>query len=626
MLQQIRVYSACMWRAALLLLGILGCASSSSGPVFHDDNYLRFGVDPDAEANAVIESQKERDYRLARRMDGRHFAALGFMDRGGRSRAVRILTVRGIAVALDSRPQSPIQPAANYALISSPLAETYDADGDGFEEVFVEERTANEACLRVFRVRDVGFVDPVVVDSLVLGQEICPHAAIDLDGDGVVELTTELDLVGFPGTGAIVPRMHLPLWADQHRFVARAGSAAQRAWLGRERARLDAELQRARQRLDVSRCYFIGIELAALAYLERSDPAAQLAAFDRALGGMVLTPPQAAANLRARSHIYTDWNDPKRVAARSAVAALQSKETREPAARQLNASKTAPASEPAAARRVRRVAPRAQPQLSAPLATPLDPDEPILAEGEFVITPESAAQDANRRAARGRRQAAPLSGVDAGTQVRQRTAPLRAADAGGVATQTAVPLRAAGAADKVAAPQSVSLRAAGAGRVPPQNVSPPPAAVGKLPPPPSVPLSAAGAATAAMSPTAPLPAADDVSAFRAAARELGNAAVAERALAATARQAAAAERVEAQAARVRAMQAGDPAIAAEHRKAVADHIAAAQRYAEESNEHAAAASQHRAALAEHKARLNPVPSEAGEGVAAPAGQERAEQH
>src|SRR4051812_17309771 len=98
--------------AAILLLGLVACASTPKGPVFHDDQYLRFGVDPDQEANAVIESQKERDYRLAQRLIGQHFTALGFMDKGGRSTAVRILTLRGIAVALDSRPQSALQPAA----------------------------------------------------------------------------------------------------------------------------------------------------------------------------------------------------------------------------------------------------------------------------------------------------------------------------------------------------------------------------------------------------------------------------------------------------------------------------------------------------------------------------------
>lgn len=496
---------------------MIGCASTPAGPVFRDDKYLRFGVDPNAEADAVIENQKERNYRLAQRLDGRHFTALGFMDKGGRSRAVRILTVRGIGVALDSRPQSPIQPATNYALVAPPIKDTHDADRDGFEEVFVEEQTQGEACLRVFRVRDVGSVDPVVVDSQVLGQEICPSAAIDLDGDGVIELSTELELVEFPSAGGDVPRLLVPLWADQHRFVARPGSGPQRAWLAQERASREAALERARVRLDVASCYALGIELAALAYLERSDPATQLAAFERALRGMVLTPPQAAASLSARARIYTEWNDPARVSAPRAIARLPAKEMREPTVRELNASKTGSANDPRSPQHGLLLGPTSRRQhVAAPLATPANLDEPGLAEGEFVITPQSAAADeAKRRGAR-----AP---TNAGAPVPQ--------------------------------------------------------------------------------PTVQLPAADEVNAYRAVARELGNAAVTERKLAATARQAAAAERREAQAARLLALQAADPAIAAEHRTSVAEHVAAAQRYAAEAEEHAAAAAMHRAALTEHKARV-----------------------
>jgi hypothetical protein len=505
-----------MWRAALLLLGLIGCASTPAGPSFRDDAYLRFGVDPNVEANAVIESQKERDYRLARRLVGQHFTALGFMDKGGRSTAVRILTLRGIAVALDSRPQSPIQPATNYALVAPPIKDTHDADRDGFEEVFVEEQTQDGACLRVFRVRDVGFVDPVVVESQVLGEEICPSAAIDLDEDGVIELSTELELVGFPSPGGAVPHLLLPLWADQHRFVARPGSGPQRAWLAQQRASREAELERARARLDVARCYGLGIELAALAYLERSDPATQLAVFDRALRGLVLTQPQAAASLSARAHIYTEWNEPARVSAPRAIARLPAKQTREPGVGESNASKTDPANDPISRQHGLRLAPPApRAQHTAPLATPANLDEPVLAEGEFVITPQSAAADeAKRRGARAR--------TDAGTP----------------------------------APQ--------------------------------------------------LPAADEVDAYRAVARELGNAAVAERRLAATARRSAAAERREAQAARTRVSQAADAALAAEQRTTVAEHIAAAQRYAAEAAEHAAAAAMHRAALAERRARVEGV--------------------
>lgn len=511
--------------AAILLFVLSACASTPSGPVFHDDKYLRFGVDPDQEANAVIESQKERQYRLGQRLVGKHFTALGFMDRSGRSSAVRILTLRGIGVALDSRPQSALQGLTRYALIAPPINDTHDADHDGFEEVFVEERTPNESCLRVYRVRDVGAVDRVVVDAQVMGQRVCARSAIDLDGDGVVELWTEVDLGGFPIVGAAAPHLSLPLWADQHRFVARAGTQAQRAWLAGERVQREAALQRARAHLDVGTCYVLAVELAALEYLERGDPAAQLAAFDRALTGLVLSPPQAAAGAKARARIYTDWNVPEPPPVAQAYADSPAKTPKRTAQRESNAhASNAHATTPDASKNGRPSELALQRALAlgaqhaAPSPAKAQLDEPVLADGEFVITPQSAAEYAAARR---------------GTRSRP------------VAVQTARP------------PE----------------------------------------------PSGPLPSVDERNAYRAAARELAKAAVAERMLAAEARKAAAEERREAQAAREGALKAPDAAAASEIRMTVAQHVEAAARYAEEAAEHAAASAMHRDALVEHKALL-----------------------
>jgi len=507
-----------MRSAAILLFALSACASTPSEPVFHDDRYLRFGVDPDQEANAVIESQKERQYRLAQRLVGKHFTALGFMDRGGRSSAVRILTLRGIGVALDSRPQSALQAVTRYALIAPPIKDTHDADKDGFEEVFVEERTPNESCLRVYRIRDVGAVDRVVVDAQVLGQRVCPRSAIDLDGDGVVELWTEVDLRGFPIVGAAAPRLSLPLWADQHRFVARAGTQAQRAWVAGERVQREAALQRARAQLDVGTCYVLAVELAALVYLERGDPTAQLAAFDRALTGLVLSPPQAAAGSKARARIYTDWNVPEPPPPAQAYADLSAKSSKQTVehASSAHASTPSKSGRPSELALQRALALGAQHAAPAPAKARLD--EPVLADGEFVITPQSAAEYAAAR--RGTRPRA-------------------------VAVETARPLE----------------------------------------------------------PSGPLPSVDERNAYRAAARELAKAAVAERMLAADARKAAAEERREAQAARENALKAPDAATASEIRMTVAQHVEAASRYSEEANGHAAASAMHRDALVEHKALL-----------------------
>lgn len=432
--------------AAILLLGVLGsasaCASAPAGPFFNDDKYLRFGVDPSEEANAVIESQKERNYQLAHRLLGQHFTALGFMDKGGRSRAVRILTTRGVQVALDSRAEGSLEQPTSYALLAPPIKDTHDADHDGFEEVFVEERKPKESCVRVYRVRDVGFVDPVIVDTQLLGQEVCPRSVVDLDGDGVVELWSEVELGGFPIVGAAVPRLPLPLWADQHRFVARANTRPQRAWLARERAQREAALARARKELDVATCYVLAVELAGLAYLEQGDPAARLAAFDAALNGLVLTPAQAAVNLKARDRIFREWSEPKRTQPPRVVAYQPAaKEAARPAQRESRASKTSPVSESELQRALRAGAsPRAR------SSAPANLDEPVLAEGEFVITPESAAEyQAVRRGPRPRTSTVATAPAPVAASA---PAPARAASGASMPPPSAAELAAARAATR----------------------------------------------------------------------------------------------------------------------------------------------------------------------------------
>jgi hypothetical protein len=666
----------------MLGLGFYGCAPTPVGPFFNDQRHLRFGVDPNREAESVIASQRERGYPLAVRVLGQHFTALGFMDKGGRSNTVRVLTQRGIAVALDSRPQTLLQSAVTYALIQPEVVGSHDVDGDGFEEIVIEERSGAKSCLRLYRVRDVGFVDPVGMDTRLLGQEFCADSVIDLDRDGVIELVAELDLTGFVrfGANAAGPHLQLPLWAAQHRFVARAGSAAQKAWLAQERARREAELQRARGRLDSANSYALAIELAALAHLEGSDPATQLGAFDRALSGLMLTAEQSVATVGARARIYNEWNAPERgqaAALSGPVKAVNTTEKPAPgeqrtperagptpaasssaspprvatraqeddplvrslleqrqaartasedeppstqhgwnlraspgAARTASVDRTAAAeptseahqSRPSAATRVepetRLAATRtgefadarqSRPH-SGPLAAPAPRgDEPVLEEGDIVITPESAAaEEARRRASRaGARMRTPLLSS--------------AAKAPDHAPAPAQPAR-----EGATAP---TLPTSGRATVPAPLPAPP--ASGRATASASLPAPPArdDAQRAVVSPgTLPLQTADDVTAHRAAARERANAAVAARIRAATARRAAAAERREAQIVRM-GIQPTDAASAAALRETVAAHVAAAQRYAAEAAGAASEAEQHRAALVEHKAAAYPVRAE-----------------
>jgi hypothetical protein len=156
-------------RAALALrlaIGLgcgAGCAAQPPSPFFNDERFLVLGVDPNAEVDALARQLETSGFTIVRRLHGQHFGALGAASADGRPVKVRVVTARGIALALDPNERDLTQPPRRYALLPPPSSETHDADGDGFEEVFVHvlPEAGDAPCIRVYRVRDSGFVDEV---------------------------------------------------------------------------------------------------------------------------------------------------------------------------------------------------------------------------------------------------------------------------------------------------------------------------------------------------------------------------------------------------------------------------------------------------------------------------------
>jgi hypothetical protein len=290
---------------ALLCLAAISCAAQPLGPFFGDEKYLRFGVDPDEETTSVVEGQGRRGYVVGLKLVGQTFTALGFMTSNGRNVAVRVITSRGIAIALDPEDASLIEQEVTYALLNAPIHDTHDADHDGFEEVFIEQRTAADNCILVYRVRDVGFVDPVHIDTRAIGQDFCPNAVVDLEDDGSAELLADLALHGF---GPVTPRVRVALWPRNHEFELRGNPNGLARFTATERAGRERALADARARRDIPEALRLGIELAALAHLSGADPNKQVAELDAALRGLVLSRAEATTVLTARSRIFQAWN------------------------------------------------------------------------------------------------------------------------------------------------------------------------------------------------------------------------------------------------------------------------------------------------------------------------------
>jgi hypothetical protein len=297
-----------VWRLVVLLVACLsaGCASHPPRWYFEDEKYLRFGVDPRDEAGELARMYGERGERVALRIVGHDFTAIGFMDRSGRATRARIVTGRGIVIALDPEIGTPLTAATNYALVAAPLSGTHDADGDGFEEVFIEARKPEGTCLLVERVRDVGYVDPVPTQFALFGRQRCPNGVADIDQDGRVELFADIDLVDFELPTP--PRLRVVLWAERHRYVLRDEQERFAGYLAREESDRTSELAtvRGKQRVPIS--LRIAVELAALAKLRELPENEQLERFDTALKDLPLQRAHKAWVEAARTRIQHGWS------------------------------------------------------------------------------------------------------------------------------------------------------------------------------------------------------------------------------------------------------------------------------------------------------------------------------
>lgn len=285
------------FRVLLPSLLLVACGAPSQGPFFDDQRYLVFGVEPDAEAAALVERFEAAGRKLLLRVRGHHFTALGFDDGNGHAAAVRVITSRGIELALDPPPGDGLHDPVAYRLLAAPIEGTQDADGDGFEELFVERLVggAREGCIEPYRVRDAGFVDPVPVELAELQGLGCVEDLRDVDSDGRVE--PWLVLRASPIDPAAALSVGLPLVADRHRFVARPAQPPAVSALVSQRTARELTLADARVAGDAGRAYRAALELELIARLSGVAKAERAKALQAALEGVAVDPARLSAAL-----------------------------------------------------------------------------------------------------------------------------------------------------------------------------------------------------------------------------------------------------------------------------------------------------------------------------------------
>ena len=117
----------------------MGCAQPE--PVQDPLDYLRLGVDPRAEAEAIIQDLRADGFQIDRRIDEHDFVA--FDARRGPDPTVRVVTSPGPASSIQV-PDAPWPERPWVALAPDPRP---DFDRDGRHDVVVAIRARERTCL-----------------------------------------------------------------------------------------------------------------------------------------------------------------------------------------------------------------------------------------------------------------------------------------------------------------------------------------------------------------------------------------------------------------------------------------------------------------------------------------------
>jgi len=249
--------------------------------------YLLAGVEPREEAERVAAHLARAGFEEAARAEVGGVIALAMVRPADRLHAVRIITPRGVTVAIEAAPE-PTGPdtaaAMRGTLVLDPRSGS-DLDGDGRSDLLVVRSEPARSCWLVLAVTNAREVEPLGVDTSDLDRDLCLEDLRDVNDDGTVEAIVGVRATSLARTR--VPRAELPLERDEAGTYRRVPPAV--SFLSRETARLDAALAAARAEGDAEACYTLAIERALLLRAAGRSVEAQLSAFDEAVAATVWT-------------------------------------------------------------------------------------------------------------------------------------------------------------------------------------------------------------------------------------------------------------------------------------------------------------------------------------------------
>jgi hypothetical protein len=234
---------------------LVACAQSA--PVQDPLDYLRIGVDPGVEADALIEDLRKYGFEIGRRIDERAFVAFDAVR--GPDSTVRVVTTRGPSLSLDV-PDVRWPERVWVELAPEPRP---DFDRDGQRDVVVAFRERERTCLAWAQVDADGYASEVFRPRADWGESPC---VIEID----VSWPRLLLEVSIPDAPMPDARVRLPIKASARSWVLDHSPSATARW-DQEVERRKRALEEAETRGDLPAARRLETELAWLHRLRKAE-------------------------------------------------------------------------------------------------------------------------------------------------------------------------------------------------------------------------------------------------------------------------------------------------------------------------------------------------------------------
>jgi hypothetical protein len=265
---------------ALVAAWTLGVAASCCGcaepaPTRDPLDYLRVGVVPREEADALARGFAREGYRVRLLVDSDDAVMLDAAGPEGAS-AVRLVSHVGVALGLDT-PDRRFPTRDRVRGLPAPLSGT-DLDGDGHAEflVAIADRARPAECVAVVRLDEHGRAAEVPVDTAVVQEGACVERAEDVGGDARAELLVAARYA-LP-VGSVPAGVAIPLTGFEGRFVPMEAAAGR--YFAAERGVRMERLGDARRVGDAHTITRLAVELGLLAWFEGGDAERAIRALD----------------------------------------------------------------------------------------------------------------------------------------------------------------------------------------------------------------------------------------------------------------------------------------------------------------------------------------------------------